>query len=70
MCIVVRSGRPTETRVVIASKGLKERVALSDRRDAGEAQLLHQAILERPVGPFDTTLGAGLLAQTLSMLRS
>ena len=56
MEILVVRGRLGKTSVVVSDEAGQEGVCRIDRTDAGEPQLLHQAILQRMMCAFDAPL--------------
>lgn len=68
---IVRSGRDLgEPLVEVSHEYRQERVGRLDVRYAGEAQFLHEAVLQRPIDPFDPALAWLELAHRISMLNS
>ena len=54
---MVGQRRAPKARVIVGPEGLEKSVARGYGADAGEPELLHQAILQRVVGTFDSSFG-------------
>ena len=68
MQIVGPEGCPRKSLIMLGNEARKEVVAGFHVRDAGETQLLDQAVLQCPVRALDTTLGlAGIGSENLDV---
>ncbi|MNQ92018.1 hypothetical protein D3C85_1074220 [compost metagenome] len=66
MCVEVAAWHPGEAGIEIGHEGRGIGVGCVHRADPAQAQLLHQAVLQRAIHPFHTALGLAVLQrQTL-----